>query len=84
MNKEQAKKMIPDWDYIHVFKNPGMMLQGSVYERQQVLNLIEKHDAFFSGPKATKLGHELTLLVNNQLLFIQTKQIECETIPVRL
>lgn len=54
---DEAVKLIPDGDYIHVFTNGQMALIGQELPREQILQLLRSGKPELSGDGATALGH---------------------------
>lgn len=69
---EEAMKMIPNTDTIHVFRNPNGMLIGADWSREEVIDLIKQYGAELSGEQATRMGHGLAVN-DGAWCFIETK-----------
>lgn len=58
ITKEQAISVLPDGETIHTFLNPGFGLVGADWERDDILDKIEKSDVVeLTGPGARGMGH---------------------------
>lgn len=71
---ERAKEMLPSGDHVHTFRTsaPGFLL-GADWERQDLIETIEKYGCELSGPMAAKMDHGLVLCDSGGMLFIETK-----------
>lgn len=80
LTKEQAISVLPDGGTIHTFYNPGFGLIGADWERDDILDKIEKSDIVeLTGPGARSMGHGICAYNKDtkwqsQILFIQTDE----------
>ena len=65
--------MLPDSEYIHVFKNPNGMLIGADWDKKEIIKLINEFGACLSGEQAKAMGHGLAVN-NGRWIFIETKK----------
>ncbi len=73
LTKEQAIAMLPDGEYIHTFRQVGMMILGTDWTREEMLTLIDHSEFELSGPQATAMGHGMAAQTDRGWLFVQTK-----------
>jgi hypothetical protein len=71
---EQAVAMLPDGDTIHTFLNPGAVLIGADWDREQVLDLLKTGKPELAGEMATRMDHGLAVVRENGPVWIQTKK----------
>lgn len=57
LSYDEAVALLPDGDDIHTFINPGGMLIGADWRRQQVLDILKTGSPELSGQMATDMGH---------------------------
>jgi hypothetical protein len=76
LTTEEALAMLPDGEYVHVFKNPNGMLVGCDWDRSDVVDLITRAGAELSGDIATRMGHGIVCFEGNSPAFIATKESE--------
>lgn len=58
LTKEQAIPVLPNGGTNHTFYNPGFGLVGADWERDDILDKIEKSDIVeLTGPGARGMGH---------------------------
>jgi hypothetical protein len=94
LTKEQAVSVLPDGETIHTFLNPGFGLVGADWERDDILDKIEKSDIVeLTGPGARGMGHGICAYNKgtkwqSEILFIETdekklsaleKELGCDT-----
>lgn len=72
IENEKAIEMLPTGETIHVFRNPGGMLIGADWKRQEIIDLINKHGAESSGEQAKALKHGLAVN-DGAWCFIETR-----------
>lgn len=80
LTKEQAISVLPDGETIHTFYNPGFGLVGADWERDDILDKIEKSDIVeLTGPSARGMGHGMCAYNKDTkwqsgILFIETDE----------
>lgn len=74
---EQGLEMLIEGDTVHTFLNPGGMLLGADWAREDALDLVRRAAAegalWVSGPMATAMGHGLTAWDGPRPVFLETR-----------
>jgi len=73
INIDEAINMLPDGGNIHTFRNPsaGMMI-GADWNRDDIIEAMNKHGVGLSGEQAKAMDHGLVLEDKSGFLFIET------------
>jgi hypothetical protein len=81
LTPEQAEALLPDGGDIHTFLNPGGMLLGADWRREQVLELLRTSDRReVTGPAAQSMGHGLCAFRDDGVpVFIETRRETTES-----
>jgi hypothetical protein len=62
LTAEQAIAMLPKTEFVHTFTNPGGMLVGADWKRDEIIDALNKaipSGIELSGATATSMGHGL-------------------------
>lgn len=72
LTKEQAMERLPDKENIHTFRQAGVLI-GADWQREEVLEAINKYQFEESGAQATKMGHGMVFCDATGHVFVETK-----------
>ncbi len=72
VNFKDAVAMLKPGDRIHTFRQGAMALLGADWDRDDLLDWIEKHGVELAGEIATKMNHGLVGMDHHGPLFIET------------
>lgn len=73
LTKEEIFAKLPDGEYIHTFRQPGLTLIGANWERRSILKAINKYPFELTGEQATGMGHGMAFCDEHGWVFVQTK-----------
>jgi hypothetical protein len=75
LTSEQAVELLADGEDVHAFVNPGAMLIGADWSREEALDYINKAETReLAGPEATRMKHGLAVHGQRGLVFFATKE----------
>ncbi len=70
----EAINRLPEGEFIHTFRNPGGMLLGSDWKREEIIDTLnEALEIRRTMGMAQRMGHGIVVDTNGPL-FIQTKE----------
>ena len=90
LTKEQAISVLPDGETVHTFYNSGFGLVGADWERDDILDKIEKSDIVeLTGQGARGMGHGICAYNKDtkgqsDILFIETDETKLSSIEKEL
>ena len=73
LSADEAKEMLPEGDYVHVFGPNGAMV-GSDWDRSTAEKYIDGGKSELSGDMATRMGHGLCVWYEERFWFFETKE----------
>ena len=75
LTPEQAESMLAEGDTVHTFLNPGGILLGADWNRQEAVDLIKSsHQREIGGSMCQSMGHELVVWRDEQTpVYMATK-----------
>lgn len=72
---DEAEKMLPIGDKVHVFMNPGAgMLVGADWSRKDIVDLFNRSKPTLSGPEAANMKHGIAVMDGGRWLFVETSE----------
>jgi hypothetical protein len=75
LSVEDALAMLPEGDYVHTFRNPGGMMVGADWTRENIIKAVTESDhRQLTGPMATSMGHGLAINEGGRILFVATRR----------
>ena len=90
LTKEQAISVLPDGETVHTFYNFGFGLVGADWERDDILDKIEKSDIVeLAGQGARGMGHGICAYNKgtkwqSEILFIETDEKKLSALERKL
>jgi hypothetical protein len=72
LSKEEASSLLPKEDLIHSFQSVGTVLIGADWEKEELVDLINRCECEIGGPKSIELGHGLVIRIGDIPLFVNT------------
>ena len=72
LSREEVDKMLEDGERVHTYKQAGPALIGCDWERDKILELVEKNGAELAGDVATNMNHGVVVYDGDVPMFCAT------------
>jgi hypothetical protein len=72
LSTEEALSLLPKEDLIHTFRSIGRVLIGADWDREELVDLINRSHCEIGGSKSIALGHGLVIWSGTDPLFVHT------------
>jgi len=72
LSTEEALSLLPKEDLIHTFRSIGSVLIGADWEREELVDLINRSHCEIGGSRSIALGHGLVIWSGTDPLFVHT------------